>query len=102
MNEPEYQGGRRRVLQRCITGFVCDEHGDWVASLDCGHRQHVRHNPPFTSRPWVVTEQGRAEQLGKVWPCPLCDRFEMPRDFVAYKRTPEFTETTVPHGLLRD
>jgi tellurite resistance-related uncharacterized protein len=26
----------------------------------------------------------------------------MPSDFVAYKRTPEFTEATVPHGLLRD
>jgi tellurite resistance-related uncharacterized protein len=26
----------------------------------------------------------------------------MPSDFVAYKRTPEFTEVTVPQGLLRD
>ena len=89
-------------MQRRITGFHRDEHGDWVASLDCGHRQHVRHNPPFTNRPWVVVEEGRAEQLGKEWPCSLCERFEMPSDFVAYKRTPEFTEVTVPQGLLRD
>jgi len=89
-------------MQRRITAFAQDEHGDWVASLDCGHRQHVRHNPPFTSRPWVVTEEGRAEQLGAEWPCPLCERFEMPIGFVAYKRTPEFTEATVPQGLLRD
>ena len=89
-------------MQRRITGFVLDEHGDWVASLDCGHRQHVRHDPPFTSRPWVVAAEGRADQIGKAWPCPLCERFEMPGDFVAYKRTPEFTETTVPRGLRRD
>jgi tellurite methyltransferase len=89
-------------LQRRITGFLRDEHGDWIASLDCGHRQHVRHNPPFMNRPWVVSEEGRAEQLGKEWSCPPCDRFEMPSDFVAYKRTPEFTEATVPQGLLRD
>jgi len=89
-------------MQRRIASFVRDERGDWVAWLDCGHRQHVRHNPPFTNRPWVATEQGRAEQLGKEWPCPLCDRLEMPAGFVAYKRTPEFTAATVPQGLLRD
>ena len=89
-------------MQRRITGFVRDEHGDWVASLDCGHRQHVRHDPPFKSRPWVVSAEGRADRVGKEWPCPLCDRFEMPSDFVAYKRTPEFTEATVPQGLRRD
>jgi tellurite resistance-related uncharacterized protein len=89
-------------MQRHITGFVRDERGDWVASLDCGHRQHVRHNPPFANRPWVTTEEGRAEQLGKELACPLCDRFEMPSGFAPYKRTPEFTEATVPQGLLRD
>jgi tellurite resistance-related uncharacterized protein len=89
-------------MQRRITEFVRDEHGDWVVALDCGHRQHARHNPPFTNRPWVVTEEGRAEQLGKEWPCALCDRFELPSAFVAYKRTPEFDQTTVPPGLLRD
>ena len=27
----------------------------------CGHRQHVRHNPPFVTRPWTVTAAGRAK-----------------------------------------
>jgi len=89
-------------MQRRITGFVLDEHGDWIASLDCGHRQHVRHDPPFTSRPWVVSSEGRADRIGSGWPCSLCDRFEVPAGFVAYKRTPEFTEVTVPQGLRRD
>jgi tellurite resistance-related uncharacterized protein len=89
-------------MRRRITGFVRDEQDDWVALLDCGHRQHVRHRPPFTNRPWVTTEAGRAEQLGRELPCALCDRFEMPSDFAAYKRTPAFTEATVPQGLLRD
>ena len=89
-------------MQRRIVEFVRDEIGDWAATLDCGHRQHVRHNPPFTNRPWVETEAGRATQLGKELACPLCDRFEFPKDFAPYKRTPEFTETTVPAGLTRN
>jgi tellurite resistance-related uncharacterized protein len=86
-------------MQRRIVEFGQDEIGDWVALLDCGHRQHVRHNPPFTNRPWVETEAGRGEQLGQELACPLCDRFEFPNDFAPYKRTPEFTEATVPAGL---
>ncbi len=35
-----------------IVGFHQDEHQDWVAELDCGHNQHVRHDPPFQTRPW--------------------------------------------------
>jgi len=89
-------------MQRSIVGFVQDDSNDWVALLDCGHRQHVRHKPPFTNRAWVETADGRAERLGKEWPCPLCDRFELPSDFVPYKRTPEFTEVTVPRGLTHE
>jgi hypothetical protein len=56
-----------------ITGFHQDEIGDWVADLDCGHTQHVRHNPPWTNRPWVVTPEGRAEKIGAALHCKLCD-----------------------------
>lgn len=84
---------------RAITGFHQDEHGDWVAELSCGHGQHVRHKPPFWSRPWVLTADGRTEKLGAPLPCVLCERFEMPSGFVAYKRTKEFTATTVPDAL---
>ncbi len=40
--------------------------------------------------------------LGSCLDCVRCDRFELPESFVAYKRTPEFDETTVPAGLRRD
>lgn len=89
-------------MQRPITGFRQDEHADWVAELSCGHGQHVRHKPPFQLRPWVVTEEGRASRLGAMLDCVRCDRFELPEGFVAYKRTADFDETTLPAGLRRD
>lgn len=61
-------------MQRAIVGFQRDEAGDWVAELACGHRQHVRHRPPWQVRPWVVDEEGRRERLGRPLECPLCDR----------------------------
>jgi hypothetical protein len=60
-------------MDRRITGYHQDEHGDWVADLECGHGQHVRHNPPWINRPWVTTPEGRAAQLGKTLPCRKCD-----------------------------
>jgi len=33
---------------RKIVDFHLDENLDWVAELECGHQQHVRHNPPWT------------------------------------------------------
>ena len=46
-------------MQQPIVGYHVDEFGDWVADLQCGHGQHVRHQPPMTNRPWVLTEEGR-------------------------------------------
>jgi len=60
-------------MQRRITGYHLDEHNDWVAELDCHHGQHVRHNPPFVNRPWVVTEEGRYSKLGEILNCKKCD-----------------------------
>lgn len=60
-------------MKRKITGFQMDEQGDWRADLECGHRQHVRHNPPLVSRPWVLTEEGRASRLGFELDCKHCD-----------------------------
>ena len=60
-------------MEQAITGWSCDEHGDWVAHLVCGHRQHVRHNPPFLERPWVLTAASRQSQIGRPLACPLCD-----------------------------
>jgi hypothetical protein len=68
-------------VRRAITGFHQDEVGDWVAELECGHGQHVRHNPPWQERPWVVTSAGRAERVGAELECPLCDRGEPPAEW---------------------
>jgi len=90
------------ALLRPIDGFHQDEHGDWVAELRCGHGQHVRHKPPFWSRPWVLTDEGRAEKLGAKLPCVLCERFEMPAGYAPYKRTADFTTASIPGGLRKD
>jgi hypothetical protein len=69
-------------MQQAIVGFHQDDQGDWVAELACGHNQHVRHNPPWTSRPWVITPGGRRSVLGQVLNCLKCERGE-PRDWPA-------------------
>ncbi|MFT6302408.1 MAG: hypothetical protein ACJAY2_001593 [Pseudomonadales bacterium] len=60
------------MLQK-ITGFHQDDGADWVAELSCGHGQHVRHDPPWRSRPWVITQAGRDENLGESLNCVKCD-----------------------------
>jgi len=64
--------GFKTMPPRKITGFHQDDLGDWVADLQCGHTQHVRHNPPWVSHPWVVTPEGRAAHIGRELFCPLC------------------------------
>lgn len=65
--------GIAQVMKQPITGFHRDELDDWVAELACGHFQHVRHNPPWTNRPWVTSEAGRAGRLGHELDCKKCD-----------------------------
>jgi tellurite methyltransferase len=89
-------------MDRPITAFKMDEHGDWVAFLSCGHKQHVRHQPPFFERPWVTTERGRRQKLGASLNCVQCERFELPDDFAAYRKTAEFTEKSIPKSLLNE
>ena len=60
-------------MQRAVTGFEVDEYGHWVAKLECGHGLHVRHDPPWTVREWVVTEAGRVERLGMMMECKRCE-----------------------------
>lgn len=64
-------------MRQRIIDFHQDEHGDWVADLECGHGQHVRHDPPWSERPWVVTPQGRERMLGETLACKKCDE-ELP------------------------
>ncbi|HXH13790.1 MAG TPA: DUF3565 domain-containing protein [Alphaproteobacteria bacterium] len=60
-------------MERRIVGFHQDDQGDWVAELECGHGQHVRHQPPWIERPWVLTPDGRQRRLGQILHCRSCD-----------------------------
>ena len=60
-------------MKQKITGFDKDDEGHWRAILACGHRQHLRHNPPMTSREWVLTNEGRNSRLGIELNCKCCD-----------------------------
>lgn len=60
-------------MDRRIAGYHLDEEGHWVAELDCGHFQHVRHDPPWINRPWVATAEGRASMIGRALACKKCD-----------------------------
>jgi Protein of unknown function (DUF3565) len=66
--------GAADAVKQSIIGFQQDDELHWVATLECGHTQHVRHNPPWTNRPWVVTEAGRQAALGQQLSCRKCDR----------------------------
>jgi hypothetical protein len=68
-------------VDKPISGYHKDEEGDWVAELACGHFQHVRHNPPWVSRPWVITEDGRNLMVGHKLPCKKCD-LQAPVDII--------------------
>jgi hypothetical protein len=59
-------------MQRTIVAFEQDEQGAWIVELDCGHRRHVRHEPPFQVRPWVLDAETRQERIGTPIDCGLC------------------------------
>jgi hypothetical protein len=67
-------------VEQRIVGFHQDDERHWVAELECGHNQHVRHDPPWQNRPWVLTPEGRKQTLGKVLGCRKCDQ-GAPRDW---------------------
>ena len=62
----------RAAVPRRIVGFHRDDEGHWVADLECGHGQHVRHDPPWQVREWVTTDPGRTAHLGTVLFCMRC------------------------------
>jgi hypothetical protein len=61
-----------KAVERRIVGFHQDAEAHWVAELECGHNQHVRHDPPWQSRPWVQTPEGRASVIGQSLGCIKC------------------------------
>ena len=66
-------------MKRRVIGFHQDGASDWVADLECGHSQHVRHKPPWTMRPWVLTKEGRNAFLGHELVCLKCAVFAQDR-----------------------
>ncbi|HWT68683.1 MAG TPA: DUF3565 domain-containing protein [Pseudomonas sp.] len=67
--ESEHNPDRRDVT---ITGFHQDEEGHWVVDLSCGHTQHLRHQPPWQSRAWVMDPVQRREKIGQPFDCGWC------------------------------
>lgn len=65
---------RERRLPRKIVGFHQDGEQQWVADLECGHTQHVRHDPPWQVREWVTTESGRRGFIGQTLMCVECGK----------------------------
>ena len=88
-------------MLRQIVGFEVDDVGDWAARLDCRHRQHIRHQPPFRVAPWINDETERAERIGSALDCPLCDRCELPQDLTVHRTTATWDERTMPEALRR-
>lgn len=70
-------------MKRRIIGFETDEYDDWRAALESGHFQHVRHDPPLTTRHWVLSEEGRASRIGYELNCKRCDEEEGLEDEVS-------------------
>jgi hypothetical protein len=67
-------------MNRKIVGFHQDHEHHWVAELECGHNQHVRHDPPWINRPWTTTAEGRNNTIGQTLRCKKCDA-DAPRDW---------------------
>ncbi len=61
-------------MKQAIIGFHLDELDDWVADLACGHTQHVRHDPPWQNRVWVISQQGRSDKIGFELDCVECNQ----------------------------
>ena len=64
-------------MNQKIEGFHLDGEDHWVADLACGHKQHVRHQPPWMNRPWVLTPEGRQTRLGVELDCKRCDEAQV-------------------------
>ena len=89
-------------MQRTILQFEQDEEEQWRVVLDCGHKRHLRHDPPRENRPELSDPRTRESAVGKTIDCGRCVQRLPPDDMKVFKSTPVFTEETVPAGLLKD
>lgn len=63
---------REAAFPSRVLGFHQDEHGHWVVELSCGHTQHLRHEPPWQSRGWVLDAGLRQQRIGQPFACGWC------------------------------
>jgi hypothetical protein len=64
--------GRASVARAQLIDFAQDADGHWLAILSCGHTQHLRHQPPWQNRAWVLDAQQRTARLGQPFACGWC------------------------------
>nr|WP_312230848.1 DUF3565 domain-containing protein [Pseudomonas sp.] len=55
-----------------VVAFEQDHDGHWVAVLSCGHTQHLRHQPPWQNRAWVLDAAQRHAHIGTNFTCGWC------------------------------
>lgn len=67
-------------MEQRIVDYHQDAEEYWVAELECGHFPHLRHNPPWVIRAWVVHPDGRESMKGKKLECKKCTA-GAPRDW---------------------
>lgn len=65
-------------MERRIVAFRQDDEGHWIAELECGHERHVRHDPPWEKRPWVLDAAQREARIGSRLECGRCARDARP------------------------
>ena len=61
------------MLRRIVSFHKDEAEAQWVADLECGHSVHVRHDPPWQVRPWVVSAGDRAAHVGTLLECTRCE-----------------------------
>lgn len=66
------ESDRRPDGRVTLMGFHQDEDDHWVAELSCGHTQHLRHQPPWQNRAWVLDPGERQRQIGQPFTCGWC------------------------------
>ena len=89
-------------MERAILEFEKDEDGEWRVLLDCGHKRHLRHEPPREVRPELADPLAREQAIGQTIECGRCVQRVLPDGAEVYKSTPVFDQDSVPAGLLRD
>jgi Protein of unknown function (DUF3565) len=59
-------------MDHTITGYFQDADGQWVATLSCGHSQHIQHAASRNNHAWFLTETGRDDKIGVLMVCKHC------------------------------